>query len=110
MRARPPHFNPTNAECLSHKVFSLGILSSMLAAGRGGPEAICDIRDGNELGGVSFFLSQCFMEFLNELFINRCFRRPLLELSFTLPLVDVAEIISVRRLGPDASKTLKHDF
>lgn len=74
----------------------MGTLSKMLEMGRVGPEAIPVIRDGIELGGFLFLLSQSFMEFLKELFINRRLRRTQLILSFIFPLVDLAEIISVR--------------
>lgn len=57
---------------------------------------------------IFFPLSQCFVEFLKELFINRRLKRTELVVSFIFPLADLAEM-SV--LGPDASeKTLQHDF
>lgn len=43
----------------------------MLEMGRVGPEAISDVRDGTELYGYIFSLSQCFVEFLKGLFISR---------------------------------------
>lgn len=93
---RATQLNPTN---LSRVLKSQGILLGNFVpqAGRDriGPEATPGIRDGIELYGL-FFLSQCLVEFLKELFLNGRHRRTELKVSFILLLADLAEIFDVR--------------
>ena len=43
-----------------------------------------------------FFLSQCFVEFLKQLFTNGRFKRTKLRVSFNFPPVDLVDVVNIR--------------